>query len=159
MKVIRVLEGERYTAAAGTGYMSATADEDGFEIDDRGAVFWVTDSELDAAIQERNRTIQTEEAASTVEPEPTDPKPKHYEHVLIPAPTTPPTRLELAEAAAKMAAAAAERCPRCDRPGSKGPCPFDCATCHRCGKKLDKIEVRLFTTGDHVYCMDCGTHA
>lgn len=148
MKIIRVLEGERYTAAAGTGYMSATADEDGFEIDDRGAVFWVTDAELEAAIQERNRTVQLNEASTEVEPA-TEPKSagvdsalSRFYDVLIPPPV-----------------ASSERCHRCDRPGSKGPCPFDCETCHRCGKKLAPGRVRLFTTEKRVYCMDCGTHA
>jgi hypothetical protein len=62
MKIIRILEGERYTAVSddGTGYMSATAVEDGFEIDDRGNVLWITDALLERAIEERNRSMPDE---------------------------------------------------------------------------------------------------
>jgi len=153
VKVIRVLEGERYTACspAGTGYMSATADENGFEIDDRGAVFWITDAQLDAAIQERNRTAQMEDATESVEPESTEPSSSPSVATMLVA--------DCAEAKDRYAARVNERCPRCEKVGSKGPCSFDCATCHRCKKPIADGAIRLFTTGDHVYCMDCGTHA
>jgi len=152
MKVIRILEGERYTACVpeGTGYLSATAEEDGFEIDDRGAVFWVTDAQLEAAIRERNRAVEIEEASESVEPEPTQ----------------LPEGLDVVEAVGTLITAGAtlvkdlaERCPRCFRVGSKGPCSFDCATCHRCKTQIPDAAIRVFTTADRVYCMDCGTHA
>lgn len=178
MKITRVLEGERYTAAADTGYMSGTASEDGFEINDRGTVFWVSDAQLEAAIEERNREVQQEEDATETVPEP------DAVAVGLLGSSTPHRRgergehLELATAAAldrhrfgairgaSIPAAAADtgRCPRCERVGSKGPCAFDCGSCHKCGTQILAGAIRVFTTESvwptgRVYCMDCGTHA
>jgi hypothetical protein len=57
MKITRVLEGERYTspAAGGLGFVSATAEEDGYEIDYAGTVMWVTDEALAEAMRQKMR--------------------------------------------------------------------------------------------------------
>jgi hypothetical protein len=57
MKITRVLEGERYTSPAdgGLGFVSATAEEDGYEIDYAGTVMWVTDEALAEAMRQKMR--------------------------------------------------------------------------------------------------------
>jgi hypothetical protein len=187
MKITRVLEGERYTAPdEGLGYLSVVADEDGFEVEQDGHVFWVSDARLDDAVEARNRAVKH----NGVDIEPVV---SELEGVLarydVPGDAMTCTdchrtvrvlgedawthdsipglvfctgcfalRKEGIHPRVRMVEQT-DRCGRCRRPGSVGPCSFDCATCYGCKKSLEDGEVRLVTTLDRVYCMDCGTRA
>jgi hypothetical protein len=141
MKITRVLAGERYTAPdEGLGYLSVVADEDGFEVEQDGHVFWVSDARLDGAVEARNRAVKQNGVDS-------EPVVEALEGVLA--------RYDVPGAVVEQT----DRCGRCRRPGSVGPCSFDCGTCFGCKKSLADGEVRLVTTLDRVYCMDCGTRA
>jgi hypothetical protein len=148
MKITRVLEGERYTAPAeeGAGYRSEIAVEDGFEVTHLGGCFWVSDVLLEQAIEERNRSVPDESLEDVYD---------DGEVITTGTPLVAAADVDAAEAA--LVARANERCPRCERAGSKGPCSFDCATCERCKKPIADGTIRVFTTMDRVYCMDCGT--